>query len=103
MEPSLYLNSTLTFPSKVLTYPTYTWNFGDGTPEVSGFAPGSPSENSPATSPCAAPWIAPCAASTFHSYQYGGTYQATLTVKDVGGGRLRIRSRDGRRSERRER
>jgi len=85
MESSIYLNSTLSFPSKALTYPTFTWNFGDGTPEVSGFAPGSPSENSPANSPCPAPWIAPCAASTFHSYQYGGTYQVTLTVKDVGG------------------
>jgi len=85
MESSIYLNSTLTFPSKALTYPTFTWNFGDGTPEVGGFAPGSTSENSPASSPCPAPWIAPCAASTFHSYTYGGTYQVTLTVKDVGG------------------
>ena len=23
------------------TYATYTWNFGDGTPEVTGFAPGA--------------------------------------------------------------
>lgn len=66
-------------------YPTFTWNFGDGTPIVSGYAPGAPSVNSPETSPCEAPWLAPCAASTFHTYQYGGTYQVTLTVKDVGG------------------
>lgn len=66
-------------------YPTFTWSFGDGTPNVSGFAPGAPSVNSPGTSPCEAPWLPPCAASTFHTYQYGGTYQATLTVRDVGG------------------
>ena len=59
------------------TYATYTWNFGDGTPTVSGYAPGSPE--------CALPWLSPCAASVFHSYQYGGKYIAILTVKDVGG------------------
>ncbi len=58
-------------------YATYTWDFGDGTPTVSGFAPGAPT--------CEAPWLSPCAASVFHSYQYGGTYQVTLTVRDVGG------------------
>jgi hypothetical protein len=66
-------------------YATYTWNFGDGSAPVSGYAPGAASMNSPSVSPCAAPWEAPCAASTFHSYQYGGTYQVTLTVTDVGG------------------
>jgi hypothetical protein len=59
------------------TYATYTWNFGDGTPTVSGYAPGAPV--------CSAPWLSPCAASEFHSYQYGGTYTVTLTVTDVGG------------------
>jgi len=58
-------------------YATYTWNFGDGTPEVSGYAPGS--------APCEEPWLSPCAGSVFHSYEYGGTYQVTLTVRDVGG------------------
>jgi len=58
-------------------YATYTWNFGDGSPEVSGYAPGSPT--------CETPWLSPCAASEYHSYQYGGTYNVTLTVKDVGG------------------
>ncbi len=58
------------------TYATYTWNFGDGT-ETSGFVPAAP--------PCETPWLAPCAGSVFHSYQYGGTYTVTLTVTDVAG------------------
>jgi hypothetical protein len=59
------------------TYATFSWNFGDGTGEVKGFAPGAPE--------CTAPWLSPCAASAFHSYVYGGKYQVTLTVTDVGG------------------
>jgi hypothetical protein len=58
-------------------YATYTWNFGDGTPTVSGYAPGAPA--------CEAPWLSPCAASSFHSYQYGGSYNVSLTVTDVAG------------------
>jgi hypothetical protein len=58
-------------------YATYTWNFGDGTPVVSGYAPGSPT--------CETPYLSPCAASLFHRYQYGGTYEVTLQVRDVGG------------------
>ena len=60
------------------TYATFKWNFGDGTPEVTGYAPG-------AVRNCEAPWLSPCAASIFHSYTYGGTYDVTLTVTDVGG------------------
>jgi hypothetical protein len=67
-------------------YPTYTWNFGDGSAPVVGFAPGAPLVNSPGVSPCGAPqWEAPCAASAYHSYKYGGTYEVTLTITDVGG------------------
>jgi PKD domain len=66
------------------TYAFYKWNFGDGTPEVSGYAPGGPPVNPP-TGLCEQPWRQPCAASVFHSYQYGGTYQVTLTVTDTGG------------------
>jgi hypothetical protein len=62
-------------PSK--TYATFSWNFGDGTPEVKGFAPGAPL--------CEAPWLSPCAASSLHSYQYGGVYTVALTVTDVAG------------------
>ncbi len=59
------------------TYATYSWNFGDGSPVVSGYAPGSPE--------CESPWLSPCAASVFHIYTKPGTYKATLTVTDVGG------------------
>jgi hypothetical protein len=58
-------------------YATYTWNFGDGSPNVSGYAPGSP--------PCEPPWSTACAESVFHSYPAAGTYNVTLTVRDVGG------------------
>jgi Phosphate-induced protein 1 conserved region/PKD domain len=59
------------------TYATYSWNFGDGTPEVKGFAPGAPT--------CEAPWLSPCAGSIFHAYAFGGTYAITLTITDVAG------------------
>jgi hypothetical protein len=64
------------------TYATFVWNFGDGTPEVEGYAPGAPI--------CEIPWLSPCAASAFHSYQYGGTYQVTLTMTDVDGNVSRV-------------
>jgi hypothetical protein len=63
------------------TYATFTWNFGDGT-VVKGFAPDSPV--------CEAPWLSPCAGSVFHTYAYGGTYEATLTVTDVAGNLARV-------------
>lgn len=66
------------------TYANYEWNFGDGSPTVSGYAPGASFGNS-SNAPCEGPWSAPCAASTFHSYQYGGKYVVTLTVTDTGG------------------
>jgi len=59
------------------TYATFSWNFGDGTPEVKGYAPGAPI--------CEAPWLSPCAASAFHTYQYGGKYSVILTITDVAG------------------
>jgi hypothetical protein len=64
------------------TYATFSWNFGDNTPEVKGFAPGAPL--------CETPWLSPCAASTFHSYQYGGSYKVTLLVTDVAGNTAKV-------------
>ena len=87
MESDISLNEGTVYTGATAkkTYATYTWNFGDGSPEVTGFAPGAPTQNSPETSFCAEPWLTPCAASTFHSYQYGGVYTVTLTVVDTGG------------------
>jgi hypothetical protein len=59
------------------TWANYTWDFGDGT-TVTGYAPG-------ANPNCQAPWLAPCAGSAFHAYTYGGTYNVSLTITDVGG------------------
>jgi hypothetical protein len=80
MESDIALNAGVTYPAvggPQPNYATYTWSFGDGSPNVSGFAPGAPA--------CAAPWLSPCAASVFHAYTYGGTYNVSLTVTDVGG------------------
>ena len=92
MESDISLNAGVGYSGGVEheTYATYTWNFGDGSAPVTGFAPGAPSENSPAVSPCTSPWEAPCAASTYHSYQYGGTYEVTLTVTDAGGNTSKV-------------
>jgi hypothetical protein len=67
------------------SYATYTWEFGDKSEPVTGFAPGAPTLDSPEVSPCAGTWEEPCAASVYHSYKYGGIYNVTLTVTDVGG------------------
>jgi len=77
MESDISLNWSGLSPSLPGSYATYRWNFGDGSPEVSGFAPGAPA--------CHEPWLSPCAASVFHTYEYGGTYRVTLTVTDTGG------------------
>ncbi|HEY2283660.1 MAG TPA: PKD domain-containing protein [Solirubrobacteraceae bacterium] len=80
LESNVALNAAASFVGGVEkpTYATYTWSFGDGSPTVSGYAPGAP--------PCSeVPWRSPCAAGVFHAYKYGGTYEVTLTVRDVGG------------------
>jgi PKD domain len=79
MQSDITLNASKAFSEghEVANYAKYSWNFGDGTPIVSGYAPGAPT--------CSAPWLSPCAASEFHSFQYGGTYNVTLTVTDTGG------------------
>ena len=88
MESDITLNAGTAYISNghpQPDYATYSWNFGDGTPVVTGKAPGAPTVNSPGVTPCSEAWEAPCAASVYHSYQYGGTYDVTLTVTDVGG------------------
>jgi hypothetical protein len=79
MESNLTLNVQFIYKEGVAekTYAKYKWDFGDGTPPVEGYAPGAPT--------CETPWLSPCAASVFHSYQYGGTYQVTLTATDTVG------------------
>jgi hypothetical protein len=80
MESNISLNAADSFgPGGVVTntYAKYTWDFGDETAPVTGFAPGAPA--------CTIPWLTPCAASVFHSFQYGGEYHVKLTVTDVGG------------------
>jgi len=83
MQSDIALNAGISYSpsgSPQANYATYTWNFGDGTPTVTGYAPGSP--------PCGeekTPWLIPCAGSVGHQYEYGGTYEVTLTVRDIGG------------------
>ena len=86
MESDLTLNEGTVYAGTTpkVTYATYKWNFGDGSSEVTGYAPGAATANSPEASPCPT-WLTPCAASVYHSYQYGGTYEVTLTITDTGG------------------
>jgi hypothetical protein len=81
MESNISLNAAIGYSAggtPQRNFATYTWNFGDGSPLVTGYAPGAPA--------CLeSPWLSPCAASVFHAYTYGGTYSVTLTVTDVGG------------------
>jgi hypothetical protein len=80
MESDISLDAGIDFSpggSQQADYATYTWNFGDGTPTVTGYAPGSP--------PCETPWLTPCAGTVLHSYEYGGAYEVTLTVHDIAG------------------
>ncbi len=79
-ESSITLDAGVHYSKTGEQEPTYAkmkWNFGDGSPEVTGYAPGSPT--------CEPPWSTECAESVYHAYAYGGTYNVTLTVTDVGG------------------
>jgi hypothetical protein len=80
MESDVTLNGGINFPgggAAAPNYATYSWSLGDGSPTVSGYAPGAPT--------CTEPWLSPCAGGVFHSYQYGGQYNVTLTITDLGG------------------
>ena len=79
-ESDITLNSAVRYAqtgAQEKNFAKVTWNFGDGSPEVTGSAPGSPV--------CEEPWLPECAESVFHSYTAGGTYTVTLTITDVGG------------------
>jgi PKD domain len=78
MESEVTLNwSGLSLNAPSQTYAKFTWNFGDGTPTVTGYGPGSPQ--------CAVPANPECAATAFHEYAEPGTYFPTLTVTDAAG------------------
>ena len=80
MESDITMNAAVRYgegAKEENNYAKYAWNFGDGSAEVTGYAPGTP--------PCEEEWISPCAASVTHSFQYGGTYNVVLTVTDVAG------------------
>ena len=49
MESDISLNEGTVYTGATAkkTYATYTWSFGDGSPEVTGFAPGAPTPASP--------------------------------------------------------
>jgi hypothetical protein len=81
MESNISLNAAFGYSAggaPQSTYAKYTWSFGDGSPAVTGYAPGAPACEE-------TQWLSPCAASVFHAYAYGGTYDVALTVTDVGG------------------
>jgi hypothetical protein len=72
-DVTLAQSADATPTSQPLYRANFSWNFGDGTPVVSG-----PGYSGPESS-------TPLYASVVHPYQYGGSYQVTLTVTDAAG------------------
>ena len=73
--------------------PIYTWNFGDGSPTVTGYAPGAASLNSPERDPLRSAVAEPLRCQHLPLLPIRRHLQVTLTVKDVGGNEASVTNR----------